>query len=119
MKTILALAAVAFAGITTVTLAGAPPCPSDCAPDCKPVKVMLVEAPSCSAAPSCAGESRCHGRSRPSLAERRAERIAGRCAARDARAEARAAARASCSGVQVVRVVECCEPVCAEGGNCK
>ena len=114
------IAGLLFGALTTAALAGAPPAKDCCPQACKPIKVMVVEAPSCAAeAPSCAGEDRCHGRSRPSLAERRSERIAGRCAARDARSDARAAARAGCCGTQVVQVVECCEPACSEGCDCK
>lgn len=124
-----------FACFVGVALAGAPPCPSDCPTGCKPVRMLLVEAPSCAAeAPSCAGEKSCagdrggcHGRSRPSFAERRASRIAGRCAARDARAAARAACCGTAQVVQVVQVAECCEPAacptgcnkCSNGCPCK
>lgn len=129
MRSVFAIAGLLFAAATAVALAGAPPCPSEAPVCCKPVqRVYVVEAPTCAAeAPSCAGEAKggCHGRSRTTFAQRRASRVASRCAARDARA----AARASCCGqaVQVVQLVECCEPAacptgcdkCADACPCK
>lgn len=125
MKTILAFAALAFAGVTTAVLAGAPPCPEACAPACKPTKIIAVVPveDSCSGAKDCAGDrGGCHGRSRTTFAQRREARVAGRCAARDARAIAREASL-SCHGVQVVQaqVVEaaCEAKSCCEDCPCR
>ena len=96
-------AALVFAGLTTVALAGSPPSP-EAAQGCGCKPVVVVEAPACTGAKkSCAGEKEsCSGRT--TFVQRRAARQEDRQEARAERACARAEAR--CGGN------DCCESAC-------